>query len=220
MSIRRKLAAGLIIVLPVIVTYWVVKFLFNAVNDTVTPVLTNIIRWVAPGSWAQYAWINFVAPLVSVILAVLVIYVIGLIGGNVLGRQLLGLLESLLLRIPVVRGIYSAARQFVDTFSRPEGTAFRGVVLVEFPREGTWSLGFVTGTAPREVVAHAAEKLVSVFVPTTPNPTGGYLLFVPERNAIRLEMSVDEALKMVISGGVLSPDVGAVASTSRQSAAS
>jgi uncharacterized membrane protein len=205
MTIRRTFIAGLFIVLPVFVTYWLLALVFGAVNGTVTPVLTRVVQWVAPGAWLQHAWVTYFAPLVSVVLAIALVYVIGLVGGNVLGRQVLRTVENVVLRIPVVRGIYSAVRQFVDTFSHSDSTAFRGVVLVEFPRAGSWSLGLVAGNASPEITAHARSDLVSVFVPTTPNPTGGYLIFVPEAQAIRLSMTVDDALKMIVSGGVLTP---------------
>jgi len=209
MSIRRTFIAGLFIVLPVIVTYWLLALLFGAVNSTVTPILTRVVQWVFSGEWLQHAWVNYFAPLVSVVLAVALVFVIGLVGGNVLGRQVLRTVENVVLRIPVVRGIYSAVRLFVDTFSRCDGRAYRGVVLVEFPRAGSWSLGLLTGNASPEVTAHTRSDLVSVFVPTTPNPTGGYLIFVPEAQALRLSMSVDDALKMIISGGVLIPEASA-----------
>lgn len=205
MSFRRTLLTGLVVVLPIFITYWVIAFIVGALHRTVTPVLTQILRLLAPGEWLQQAWLNYIAPLVSVALAVAVIYLIGLVGGNVLGRQLLKTVEGLLLRIPIVRGIYSATRQFIDTFSRPQGSGFRGVVLIEFPREGSWSLAFLTGAPQGEVQEHAGQPLVSVFVPTTPNPTSGYLLFVPESRTVRLDITIDDALKMIISGGVLVP---------------
>ena len=206
MGFRRTFVTGLIIVMPVVVTYWLIALIFGAVHNQVTPVLTNIVALVAPGPWLQWAWVNYIAPLVSVLLAVTMVYLIGLVGGNVLGRQLLSWLEGLLLHVPVVRGIYSAARQFVDTFSRSDGKAFRSVVLVEFPREGCWSIGLVTGEPAAVVTQATGKKLVTVFVPTSPNPTGGYVLFVPDDRALRLDMSVDDALKLVISGGVLAPE--------------
>jgi uncharacterized membrane protein len=205
MSFRRTFVTGLIIVMPVVVTYWLISLIFGAVDSSVTPVLTNIVSLVAPGPWMQWAWVNYISPLVSVIIAVAVVYLFGLVGGNVLGRQMLAWVEGLVMHVPVVRGIYSATRQFVDTFSRTDGKAFRSVVLVEFPREGCWSIGLVTGEPAAVVTAAAGRKLVTVFVPTSPNPTGGYVLFVPEDRALRLDMTVDDALKLVISGGVLLP---------------
>jgi len=192
----------------VFVSFWLVTLLFGLINETVTPVLFQVVSWFASSAWVEQAWVNYIAPLVSIVLAVAVIYVIGLVGGNVFGRQLLAWLEAVLLRVPIVRGIYGATRQFIDTFSRQDGRAFSGVVLVEFPRAGTWTLGLVTGSTQGEIYRRIHRDLVNVFVPTTPNPTGGYLIFVPSENVIRLEMSIDDALKMIISGGVLTPGIG------------
>lgn len=204
MAFRRTMVAGLIIVLPVIVTYWLIALLFDAINGTLTPVLTMFVGMLAPPKLLD-AW-RYLAPFFSIVLSVSVIYFIGLVGGNVLGRQILNWGEGLVMRIPVVRGIYSAIRQFVDTFSRPEGSAFGSVVLLEFPREGSWSLGLVAGNASGEVAARLPAKMLSVFVPTSPNPTSGYIVFLPEAKVVRLEMSVDDALKMIISGGALMPE--------------
>ncbi|MBN1959669.1 MAG: DUF502 domain-containing protein [Deltaproteobacteria bacterium] len=203
--IKRTFITGLFIILPILVTYWILAFIFGAVNGTVTPILTHFIEFVAPGQWLQHAFMEYFAPIVSFIIAVSVIYLVGLVGGNVLGRQIIRLLEALVLRIPMVRGIYSAVRQFFDTFSHNKATAYRGVVLVEFPRAGSWAMGLLTGSATKEISKHAQNNLVSVFIPTTPNPTGGYLIFIPESQVIRLSISVDDALKMIISCGVLTP---------------
>jgi len=220
MGFRRTFFTGLIIVMPVVVTYWLISLIFGAVDSSVTPVLTNIVALVAPGPWMQWAWVNYISPLVSVIIAVSVVYLFGLVGGNVLGRQMLAWVEGLVMHVPVVRGIYSAARQFVDTFSRTDGKAFRSVVLVEFPREGCWSIGLVTGEPAAAVTAATGRKLVTVFVPTSPNPTGGYVLFVPEEKALKLDMTVDDAMKLVISGGVLLPDSDSLAMVAKSRAAS
>ena len=206
MSVRRTFLTGLIIVLPVFVTYWVLKVIFGSINSSVTPVIFHVVQLFGPGEWVKYAWVTFIAPIVSVSLAASIILMVGLVGGNMVGRQVLKAAEALIMRVPVVRGIYSATRQFIDTFSRPDGSAFRSVVLVEFPRPGAWSIAFLTSTAQGEVQRRAGRRLVAVFVPTTPNPTGGYLLFVPEESVIKMGMSVDDALKMVISGGILTPE--------------
>jgi uncharacterized membrane protein len=211
-SFRRTFVTGLLVIMPVLITYWVVRLLFGTINNTVTPVIFKLMGLFAPG---QEDWLlKFAAPIVSIVLAVAVIYLIGLIGGNVIGRQVLKSLEALLLHIPIVRGIYSATRQFIDTFSRSDGKSFSGVVLVEFPRAGCWSIGLLTTETRGEVPVRTGRALVSVFVPTTPNPTGGYLLFVPKEDVVHLEMSIDDALKMIISGGVLTPDFKAARAAS------
>src|SRR4051812_20997 len=197
MSFRRTFVTGLLLVTPVLVTYWVIRLMFGVINNNLTPLIFKLAQLLGPGPWAQETWLRLSAPLVSVVLAVITIYVLGLVGGNVLGRQILKSVEAVLLHVPLVRGIYSATRQFIDTFSHKEGQSFHGVVLVEFPRQGAWSLALVTGETRGEVPVRAGRAVVSVFVPTTPNPTGGYLIFVPKEEVIYLDMGVDDALKMI-----------------------
>lgn len=204
-TFRNTFVTGLIIVLPVLVTVWVVRFIFSQIDRAVTPVVVQLIRLVGLGQWGELAWVNYLAPLVSVGLALVFISLLGLVGGNVLGRQVLRGVERLVMQIPFVRGIYSATRQFLDTFSGAGGQAFRRVVLVEYPRKGLWTLGLVTSETRGEVQERTAKHVISVFLPTTPNPTSGWLVFVAEDEVIELKMTVDDAFKMVISGGVLSP---------------
>lgn len=208
-SFRGVFVTGLFIILPIWVTFWVLQLVVGKIDASLTPLIYQLVRWAGLGAWIEHAWVNYVAPVLSVVLAVMAIYLVGLIGGNVLGRQIFKALESVLLRVPVVRSIYSTARQFLDTFSRPEGQAFSSVVLVEFPRPGSWALGFLTGDTQGEVNARMQEQLVNVFLPTAPNPTSGYVVFVPKRDVVRLDMTVDDALKMIVSGGVLTPPYAA-----------
>ena len=205
-TFRRNLITGMLIILPVLVTLWVLSLMFGLVNDTVTPIILQFLKLVTLGKLSEATWVQYVAPVVSVTLSVLFIYVLGLVGGNVLGRQLLDAVDKWLKRIPFVRGIYSATRQFVDTFQNTTGS-FSHVVLVEYPRVGIWTMAFVTNKAQGEVQQRIDKTLVSIFVPTTPNPTSGFLLFVPEADLIPLKMSVDDAFKMIVSGGVLAPDI-------------
>jgi uncharacterized membrane protein len=204
-TFRRNLITGMLIILPVLVTVWVLSLIFGLLNETVTPLILQFLKLVTLGKLSEATWVQYVAPVVSITLSVLFIYVLGLTGGNVLGRQLLNAVDKWLKRIPFVRGIYSATRQFVDTFQGGSGS-FSHVVLVEYPRLGVWTLAFVTNKTQGEVQERTSKNLVSVFVPTTPNPTSGFLLFVPEEQLISLEMSVDDAFKMIVSGGVLTPD--------------
>ena len=152
-------------------------------------------------------WIETIVQLLSVGVGAAGIFLIGLLAENVLGRQLLKGLEWLLMQIPFIRGIYSATRQFLETFSGDSTKAFRKVVLFEYPRKGLWTMGLLTGDAKGEVAERIPEKMVSVFVPTTPNPTSGWLIFVPVESVQELDMDVDDAFKMIISGGVLTPGI-------------
>ncbi|MEZ4271866.1 MAG: DUF502 domain-containing protein [Myxococcota bacterium] len=203
-TFRGTFVTGLLIILPVYVTFWVIRFFFRQIDGAVTPGILKLMQLAGLGWLLEAGWVNYIAPLISIILLVFFITLLGLIGGNVLGRQVLGAIDRVLRTIPLVRGIYTATRQFIDTFSS-ESRSFRDVVLVEYPRQGLWTLALLTGDTQGEVQRKTGRDVVSVFVPTTPNPTSGWLLFVPKDEIIILEMSIDDAFKMIISGGVLTP---------------
>lgn len=205
-NFRRTFVAGLFICLPLFVTLWTIQFIWVHIENTVTPLVLQSMRLAGLGDWLKVAWVNYLAPLLSVGLGIMAIWAVGLIGGNVIGRQVLRLLEKLVLHVPIVRSIYGATRQFVSTFSQGQGRSFSRVVLVEYPRPGVWTLGFVTNDAPKFVQANSQEKMTSIFIPTTPNPTGGWLLFVPDAQLKDVAMSVDDAFKLIISCGVLDAD--------------
>jgi len=203
---RRTFLTGLVFILPIIVSIWLVRFVFDAVSTTVTPLTVQFWRLVF-GISAESYLVRYAAPLFSVTFAIFLIWLIGLIGGNVIGRRLLRRLEAFMLQVPIVKGIYKATRQFLDTFSSAGSKAFKEVVLIEYPRKGVWSMAFVTNDdTGREVQEKTATQVISVFIPTTPNPTSGWLIFLPRSECQTLEMTVDEAFKMIISGGVLTPD--------------
>lgn len=205
-NLRSTFVTGMLIILPVLITIWVIGLMFGLLNDTVTPLILQFLKLVTLGKLSEATWVRYVAPVVSVTLSVLFIYVLGLIGANVFGRQMLKAFDKWLRRIPLVRVIYSATRQFFDTFQSGSG-AYSRVVLLEYPRPGIWTIAFVTNEAQQsEVQQRAGRRLVSVFVPTTPNPTSGFLLFVPDTDLLPLSMSVDDAFKLVISTGVLAPE--------------
>ena len=202
-TLRRTFLTGLVVLTPVLVTVWVVRLVLQTVTGAVTPTIQAFIR----ALHIEQTWVQFIAPLIGLILSALVIYLLGTLAGNVLGRQLIALLERLLMQIPVVRGIYSATRQFLQTFSGDKTKAFSKVVLFQYPREGLWTMGLLTGETRGEVQNETPEDVVSVFVPTTPNPTSGWLIFVPVKDLKELTMSVDDAFKMIISGGILTPEM-------------
>ncbi len=206
-NFRRTLLTGFFIILPLAVTLWFLQLVFGAVDRAMTPVILRTFHLVGFGEWSTVAWVKIFLPIASLTVAVLFTWLLGLVGGNVVGRQIVAWLERLVQQIPVVRSIYSATRQFVDTFSSSDGRSFNRVVLVEWPQKGSWTIGLVTQDTGGEIRQKLGQKkLLSVYVPTTPNPTGGYLIFIAEENVMPLSMSVDEALKMVISLGVLGGD--------------
>jgi len=204
-TIKRTLLTGLVILTPLLVTGWVVRFIFEQIHQFMTPTVLRFLRLVGPGENLEHTVLRFGVPFISILFAVLSIYLLGLLGGNVIGRQFLQGVDQLLMRIPMVRGIYSATRQFLETFSGDKSQAFRKVVLVEYPRKGLWTMGLVSNETKGEVATCVDHPMVSVFIPTTPNPTSGWLLFVPIVDVIELQMSVDDAFKMIVSGGILTP---------------
>ena len=206
-SRRRTFLTGLIVAAPILVTLWLVTLLFDQVSSYIAPALFGLARFFGFAGEPMRGWIETIVQLLSVGVGALGIFLIGLLAENVLGRQLLRGLEWLLMQIPFIRGIYSATRQFLETFSGDSTKAFRKVVLFEYPRKGLWTMGLLTGDAKGEVAQKVPQKMVSVFVPTTPNPTSGWLIFVPIESVQEPQMSVDDAFKMIISGGVLTPGV-------------
>jgi uncharacterized membrane protein len=203
-SVRRVFLTGVAILTPVFVSVWVIKFIFMQIDGAVTPLIMSVMRLSGLGWLLESGWLDYVTPVVSIVVLTLMVYLVGLIGGNVIGRQLLGWVDKVLLAIPILRGIYSATRQFIDTFSTDKG-AFRKVVVLEYPRKGAWTLGFLTNDIDGEIRDAAGAPLCAIFLPTTPNPTSGWLVFTAKKDVVELSMSVDDAFKMIVSGGVLLP---------------
>lgn len=204
-TIKGTFLTGFVVVLPLLVTYSILKALLGQIHSSVTPFLFSALDLLGLGGVSGHAGFDMLAPLVSIAVAACVIYGLGWLGSLVFGKHLLAGFDKLLLQVPVVRGIYAATRQFLDTFASGEGRAFRQVVLIEYPRSGLWTLGLVTSEGEEEITTRLGRRMLAVFVPTTPNPTSGFLLYVPVEDAIVLTMNVDDAFKLIISGGVLHP---------------
>jgi uncharacterized membrane protein len=158
-----------------------------------------------PESWQSKALFGFYLPGMGAVLTLVVVFVTGVLTTNFIGQRLIRWWEALLHRIPVVRSVYQSVKQISDTLFSPSGQAFRQAVLVQYPRAGSWTLGFLTGTPGGEIAAHLGHDMVSLYVPTTPNPTSGFFLMVPKADVIELDMSVEDALKYLISMGVVAP---------------
>ena len=198
--LRRYLITGLIVLVPIVITVLLIGWLVRA-SDRALALL--------PAAYQPDALLGMHIPGLGVIIAILFIILVGILATNILGRRLLAWFDRLLARVPVIRSIYGAIKQLMEAVLGTGSQAFRRVVLVSFPQQGQWTLGFVTGPAKLPASADYPDNLMAVFVPTTPNPTSGWLLFVPENELTMLPMSVEEGLKMVISGGMLAPDVPA-----------
>jgi len=203
---KRTFITGLVVFTPLAVATWFIWFAVSQISDIVSPLLREGMRLSHLDTLLPDKVISILNPILSIIFMGGVIYGLGLLTSNVLGRQLFKSLENTFMRIPVVRSIYGSTRQFLQTFSQGDNQAFRKVVFFQYPREGLWTLGLLTGDARGEIKAQRPEHLVSVFVPTTPNPTSGWLIFVPQTDVTELDMSVEDAFKLIISGGVLIPE--------------
>jgi uncharacterized membrane protein len=186
----------LLVLVPLLITVWVISSLVGMMDQSLL---------LLPESWRPKAQLGLEIPGVGALLTLLIVFVTGLIATNFFGKQLILLWEALLARVPVVKSIYASVKQVSDTLFSDSGNAFRQAVLVQFPRADSWTIAFVTGKPGGDVANHLHGDYVSVFVPTTPNPTGGYFLMMPRADVITLDMSVDEALKYIISMGVVAP---------------
>jgi uncharacterized membrane protein len=193
---KKYFITGLLVLVPLFITLWVLSSLIGMMDQSLL---------LLPEGWRPKAQWGLEIPGVGALLTLLIIFVTGLIATNFFGMQVILLWESLLARVPVVKSIYSSVKQVSDTLFSDSGNAFRQAVLVQFPREGAWTIAFITGIPGGDVANHLLGDYVSVYVPTTPNPTGGYFLMLPREEVIALDMSVDEALKYIISMGVVSP---------------
>lgn len=193
---KKYFITGLLVLVPLVITVWVLKSLIGVMDQSLL---------LLPDAWRPHALFGRDIPGVGAILTIVIVLTTGIIATNFFGKQLIILWEKLLNRVPVVKSVYSSVKQVSDTLFSDSGNAFRKAVLVQFPRQGAWTIAFVTGTPGGDVSNHLHGDYVSVFVPTTPNPTGGYFLMMPKADVIELEMSVDEALKYIISMGVVAP---------------
>ena len=164
-----------------------------------------LFRSLLPPQFRTENWLGVHVPGFGVAMTVLVVFVTGVLAANIIGQRLVMFWEGVLARIPVVNSIYKGVKQVSDTLFAPGGQAFRKALLVQWPREGMWTIAFLTGVPGGDVSAHLQGEHLSIYVPTTPNPTGGYFVIVPRADVIELDMSVDEALKYIISVGVAAP---------------
>lgn len=192
--LRAYFFAGILITAPISITFYLAWMFISFVDERVTPLIPdayNPQRWGVPG--------------VGLVIIVLGLTLIGALTAGWVGRSLVRASEEVVSQMPVIRGVYSATKQIFETVLAQKSNAFREVVLIEYPRRGVWTLGFLSGSTSGEVQHVAQDEMVNVFVPTTPNPTSGFLLFLPRRDIRRLDMSIEDGIKMVVSGGIITP---------------
>ena len=203
MRLKNLFVAGLLVWLPLTITIWVLWQLLS-VFDGIFRAFVGALSTIAPGSAPALDRLVSI-PGVGVVLVLAAIVLTGLLVANIVGQWWLARWDGLMARIPIVKSIYSSVKQVSDTLFSSSGQAFRQAVMVQYPRAGSWTIAFVTGSPAGEVAAHLSSEHISVYVPTTPNPTSGFFLMVPRAEVMELAMSVDEALKYVISMGVVAP---------------
>ncbi|HEX5768603.1 MAG TPA: DUF502 domain-containing protein [Burkholderiales bacterium] len=193
---KKYLITGLLIWIPLVITLWVLKLVVDVLDQSLL---------LLPEAWQTKHWLGVHVPGLGAILTVFIVFLTGLFATNFFGAQLVELWHEILHRIPVVNSIYSSVKQISDTLFSSSGQAFRKALLVQWPQEGMWTIAFLTGAPGGGVAEHLPPDCVAVYVPTTPNPTGGYFVIVARKNVVELDMSVDQALKYIISMGVVPP---------------
>ena len=198
--IKRYFITGLLIWVPLVITVWVLSMIVSSLDQSLR---------LLPESVHPQSLFGFSIPGAGAALTLLMILLTGLLAANFIGQKLVGWWEKLLARIPVVNSVYNSVKQVSDTLFSPNGNAFRKAVLVRYPHQDSWTIAFLTGQPGGDVVNHLQGDFVSVYVPTTPNPTSGFFLMMPAREVVELDMTVDEALKYIISMGVVAPSAPA-----------
>ena len=195
-TLKSVFLTGLLVLVPLAITLWVLGLIIGTMDQTLL---------LLPRSWQPERMLGFRLPGLGAVQTLAFIFVVGLLTQNFVGQKLVGWWELIVARIPVVGPIYTSVKQVSDTLLSSSGNAFRKALLIEYPRKGSYTIGFLTGIPGGDVVNHLKEEHVSVYVPTTPNPTSGFFLMVPKAEVIELDMTVDAALKYIVSMGVVAP---------------
>jgi len=195
-NLRRYLVAGILVWLPIGVTIFLLRVLINLMDRSLL---------LLPQQYRPEEWLGFAIPGLGLVLTLIVLLLTGVLATNILGRSMVSFWERILERIPIVRSIYSASKNFAEVVLSDSSQSFKKVLLVEYPRKGLYSIAFQTATELQEVQGRTREEVICTFLPTTPNPTSGFIIMVPKRDVIELDMEIDEALKMIISLGVVVP---------------
>ena len=194
---KKYLITGLLIWVPLVITVWVLSFLVDTLDQSLL---------LLPVSWQPRSWIGFHIPGLGVLMTLAVVLATGVLAANIIGQRMVQYWEGLLARIPIFKSLYFSVKQVSDTLFSSSGLAFRKALLVQYPRQGSWTIAFLTGQPGGDVANHLKGDYVSVYVPTTPNPTSGFFLMMPTADVVELDISVDAALKYIISMGVVPPD--------------
>jgi len=197
--LKKYLLTGLVVVVPITITIYIIQALIRAMDEFLT---------FLPNPLHPDILLGLHIPGLGLVLATILVFLIGLLTRNYFGKKVVRLGDRVIGRIPIIRNIYMAVKQLTEAIFGDDGRHFKQVVMLEFPKPGLYSIGFVAGPAGGELEAKTGEKVLSIFIPCTPNPTTGYYVLVPEKDLIFLEMSVEDGFKMVISSGLVSPNNG------------
>jgi uncharacterized membrane protein len=196
--LRERLVAGMLIALPIVATFIILEALINLIDSRVVPLIPPALR---PETYLDYAVPGF-----GLLILLIFLTLLGAVATNILGSYFVSLMDRILTRVPVVRSVYSVFKQIRDVFQSNSAGQYKEIVMVEYPKAGSWAIGFVAGAAQQEPALKLGPNFITVFVPTIPNPTSGFLLFVKEEDVIRLEMSIEEGAKLILSGGLVYPE--------------
>ena len=196
--LRGRFLAGMVIAAPIAITFFVLQFLINFIDNRVKPLLPPVIQ---PETYTNYAIPGF-----GVVVMVITLTILGAIATNLIGRSVISAADRILSRIPLVRNVYAAFKQLTDVLASNQQASYDRVVLIEYPKSGTWCIGFVASKAKGEIRHSLGDEFIGVFVPTTPNPTSGFLMYVKETECIDLDMSIEEGAKMILSAGLIVPE--------------
>ncbi len=194
--IRKYFITGILVLMPLMITLYLLWLAYSFANAVLGKAIGNLISYL----------FGISIPGLGLLSTIVFIFLVGIFATNVLGRSIIDFGDKTISRIPLVRSIYSSVKQMSEAIFTQKRGSFKRVVMIEYPRKGIYTLGFVTGDGLGEVQDKTEEKVINIFVPTTPNPTSGFFLMVPEEHVISLEMSVEDGLKMIISGGMISPE--------------
>lgn len=195
--LRAYLFAGILVTAPIFITFYLAWLFVTFVDSKINPLI--------PAKYNPETYLPFAVPGLGLIVLIVALMLVGALTAGFFGRLWMRISERVLNQMPVIRNVYSAVKQILETVLAQQSNAFREAVLIEYPRRGIWAIGFLTGKTKGEVQNLTEEECINVFLPTTPNPTSGFLLFVPKKDLVPLSMSVEDAIKMVISGGIVTP---------------
>jgi uncharacterized membrane protein len=204
-NVSRRMASGMLVLVPVGVTLLVMRWLFRWGTRQLRPVVQSIASGLEKSQWIAGlpdAWVDFYVYLLTILLLLLLLYLIGVLGQFIVGRRLIAAWESLWMKIPLARTVYGATKQVTEALSQPQGSAFKSVVVVDFPYPGAKAIGFLTGY----VEDSNGKKFAKVLIPTTPNPTTGFLELIPLDRLLITDVGIEEGFRMIISGGIVSPE--------------